>query len=64
MAQSESIVDLFRFFTRKDSVLSKALNGDFSGFTLEFEPKLTQESEQEMDTTSQEPQPKSMEVES
>ena len=64
MAQSESIVDLFRFFARKDSVLSKVLNGDFSGFTLEFEPDLTQESEQKMDTTSQEPQPKSMEVES
>ena len=28
MAQSESIVDLFRFCARKDSVLSKALNGD------------------------------------
>ena len=58
MAQSESIVDLFRFVARKDSVLSKALNGDFSGFTLEFGPELMQESEQEMGTTSEEPQPK------
>ena len=52
MAQSKSIIDLFRFFSRKDSVLSKALNGDFSGFTLEFGPELTQETEQEMETTT------------
>ena len=64
MAQSQDIVDLFRFCARKDRVLSQALHGDFSGFTLEFGTKHTQESEQEMDTTNQEPQPKLMEVES
>jgi len=58
MAQSESIVDLFRYCARKDRILSQALQGDFSGFTLETQ------SEQEMDTTTQEPQPKLMEVES
>ena len=64
MAQSQDIVDLFRFCARKDRVLSQALHGDFSGFTLEFGTEHTQESEQEMDTTNQEPQPKLMEVES
>ena len=53
MAQSESIVDLFRFCARKDRILSQALQGDFSGFTLEFDTEQTQE-----------PQPKLMEVES
>ena len=64
MAQSQDIVDLFRFCARKDRVLSQALHGDFSGFTLKFGTEHTQESEQEMDTTNQEPQPKLMEMES
>ena len=58
------MVDLFRFCARKDNVLSKALNADFSVFTLEFGTIFIQESEQEMDTTNQEPQSKLMEVES
>ena len=60
MAQNESIVDLFRYCARKDKVLSQALQGDFSGFTLETLPEL----EQETDTTAEEPQPKLMGVES
>ena len=60
MAQNESIVDLLRYCARKDRVLSQALQGDFSGFTLETQP----EPEQEMDTTNEEPQPKLMGVES
>ena len=43
-----------------NKVLSQALQGDFSGFTLETQP----EPEQEMDTTAEEPQPKLMGVES
>ena len=39
------------------TVLSQALNGDFLGFTLEFGTEFTQESEQDMDSTTQEPQP-------
>ena len=39
-------------------MLSQALQRDFSGFTLETQ------SEQEMDTTAEEPQPKLMGVES
>ena len=34
MAQSQDIVDLFRFCARKDRVLSQTLHGDFSGFTF------------------------------
>ena len=60
MAQNESIVDLFRYCARKDRILSQALQRDFSGFSLEIQP----ESEQEMNTTAEEPQPKLMEVES
>ena len=60
MAQNENIVDLFRYCARKDRILSQALQGDFSGFTLETQP----EPEQVMDTTAEEPQPKLMEVES
>ena len=60
MAQNESIVDLFRYCARKDRILSQALQGDFSGFTLETLP----EPEQEMDTSAEEPQPKLVGVES
>ena len=54
MAQNETIVDLFRYCARKDRILSQALQGDFSGFTLETQP----EPEQEMDTSVEETQPK------
>ena len=64
MAQSESIVDFFIILRQKSQCLSQALNGDFSGFKLEFGTQFTQESEQDMDTTTQDPQPKSMEVKS
>ena len=60
MAQNESIIDLFRYCARKDRVLSQALQGDFSDFTWETQP----ETEQEMDTTTEEPQPKLMGVKS
>ena len=60
MAQNESIVDLFRYCARKDRILSQALQGDFSGFTLETLP----EPEQEMDTSAEESQPKLVGVES
>ena len=43
MAQNESIVDLFRYCARKDRILSQALQGDFSGFTLETLPEPEQE---------------------
>jgi len=36
MAQSESIVDFFIILRQKSQCLSQALNGDFSGFKLEF----------------------------
>ena len=57
---SETIIDIFRFCVRKDRVLSKALDGDFTGFDFDFETKQTPE----MDATINiGPQPKSMEVE-
>ena len=60
MAQSKSIVDLFRYCATKDRILSQALQVDFSSFPLETQPK----PEQVMDTTAEEPQSKLMEVES
>ena len=62
MHHSECIIDLFRFCARKDRVLSQALEGDFTGLIFKSDAK--QPPKQEMDTTNNEPQPKSMEVES
>ena len=44
--------------------MSQALEGDFPGFMFESDAKQAPEPEQEMDTISNEPQHKSMEVES
>ena len=39
MHHSETIIDLLRFCTRKDKVLSQALEGDFAGFIFENDKK-------------------------
>ena len=45
MHHSERIIDLFRFYSRKDRVLSQALEGDFSGLMIESETKQAPEQE-------------------
>ena len=58
---SETIIDTFRFCTRKGRVLSKALDGDFTGCDFDFETKQAPE----MDATINiEPQLKSMAADS